>query len=154
MCRVSTTSDRWRQIDELVQAALGRDAREREVFLATACGDDADLRHEVESLLARATRAKAFLDQRARDAMLHEIAADSVALITGRRLGSYEIVELLGVGGMGEVYRARDTKFGRDVAIKVLPPIFVTNRERLARFEQEARLLATVNHPHIAAIYG
>ena len=66
----------------------------------------------------------------------------------------YRIVSLLGVGGMGEVYRARDTTLGREVAIKVLPARFAADRGRLARFEREARLLATLNHPHIAAIYG
>src|SRR5436190_13929285 len=72
----------------------------------------------------------------------------------GSRLGPYEIVSLLGAGGMGEVYRARDTKLGRDVAIKILPPAFAGDPERLARFEREARLLASLNHPHIAQIYG
>ena len=74
--------------------------------------------------------------------------------LTGQRLGVYHILELVGVGGMGQVYRARDTKLGRDVAIKVLPRLFSTDAERLARFEREARLLASLNHPHIAAIYG
>ena len=72
----------------------------------------------------------------------------------GSRIGTYEIVELLGAGGMGEVYRARDTKLGRDVAIKLLPEIYALDRERRARFEREAQMLAALNHPHIAAIYG
>ena len=75
-------------------------------------------------------------------------------LNAGARLGPYEIVSALGAGGMGEVYRARDTKLGRDVAIKVLPASFTSDSERLARFEREARVLASLNHPHIAAIYG
>ena len=74
--------------------------------------------------------------------------------LTGRRLGAYQIQEMLGAGGMGEVYRARDTKLERDVAIKVLPRVFLTHPDRLARFEREARVLASLNHPHIAAIYG
>ena len=72
----------------------------------------------------------------------------------GSRIGTYEIVELLGAGGMGEVYRARDTKLGRDVAIKLLPEIYALDRDRRARFEREAQMLAALNHPHIAAIYG
>ena len=72
----------------------------------------------------------------------------------GRRFRSYEIVELLGAGGMGDVYRARDTRLGRDVAIKVLPPAFNTNSDRIARFEREATVLASMRHPHIGAIYG
>ena len=72
----------------------------------------------------------------------------------GTRLGSYEIVALLGASGMGEVFRARDTKLGRDVAIKILPASFAVDPERLARFEREARVLASLNHRHIAHIYG
>jgi eukaryotic-like serine/threonine-protein kinase len=75
-------------------------------------------------------------------------------LTVGTRLGSYEVVSVLGVGGMGEVYRARDTRLQRDVAIKVLPEAFVSDPDRLAHFEREAQLLASLNHPHIAAIYG
>jgi len=77
-----------------------------------------------------------------------------VTLSTGTRLGPYEILAAIGAGGMGEVYRARDTKLGRDVAIKVLPEAFARDPERLARFEREARVLASLNHPNIAAIYG
>ncbi len=72
----------------------------------------------------------------------------------GARLGSYEVLSLLGAGGMGEVYRARDTKLGREVAIKVLPDAFAKDPARLARFEREARLLASLNHPNIATIHG
>src|SRR5919106_2614507 len=75
-------------------------------------------------------------------------------LTSGTRLGSYEITAAIGAGGMGEVYRARDTKLHRDVAIKVLPELFARDPERLARFEREAQLLASLNHPHIAHIYG
>src|SRR5213075_3046758 len=75
-------------------------------------------------------------------------------LTTGTRLGPYEIVAPLGAGGMGEVYRARDTKLKRDVAIKVLPEAFARDPGRLARFEREAEVLATLNHPNIAAVYG
>ena len=72
----------------------------------------------------------------------------------GRRFGNYEIVARLGAGGMGEVYRARDTRLGRDVAVKVLPISVSADRDRLARFDREARVLAALNDPHIAAIYG
>jgi serine/threonine protein kinase len=72
----------------------------------------------------------------------------------GERVGHYKIVTMIGKGGMGEVYRAHDTKLGRDVAIKVLPSSLVADLERLARFEREARVLAALNHPNIAAIYG
>src|SRR5712691_3216530 len=75
-------------------------------------------------------------------------------LTTGVHLGAYEISALIGAGGMGEVYKARDTKLKREVAIKVLPEAFATDPDRLARFQREAELLATLNHPNIAAVYG
>ncbi len=75
-----------------------------------------------------------------------------MAILPGKRLGPYEILSAIGAGGMGEVYRARDTRLQRDVALKVLPEIFVADLGRMARFEREARLLASLNHPHIAAV--
>ena len=77
-----------------------------------------------------------------------------MSLAQGEQVGHYKILTMIGKGGMGEVYRARDTKLGRDVAIKVLPTALVADPERLARFEREARVLAALNHPNIAAIYG
>src|SRR5687768_4431277 len=77
-----------------------------------------------------------------------------MSLTTGTRLGVYEVIALIGAGGMGEVYRARDTKLQRDVALKVLPDLLACDPERLARFQREAQLLASLNHPNIAAIYG
>ena len=77
-----------------------------------------------------------------------------MALAIGSRVGSYEVLASIGAGGMGEVYRARDTRLNRDVALKVLPDVFSGDADRRARFEREAQLLATLNHPHIAQIYG
>ena len=77
-----------------------------------------------------------------------------MSIPVGTRLGSYEILAPIGAGGMGEVYRARDTKLDRDVAIKVLPEELASDEERVARFEREAKLLASLNHPNIAGIYG
>ena len=78
----------------------------------------------------------------------------STSIEVGIKLGPYEILSPLGAGGMGEVYRARDTRLNRDVALKVLPPLFAEDPSRMARFEREAQLLASLNHPRIAAIYG
>src|SRR5205814_8961066 len=75
-------------------------------------------------------------------------------IIAGTRLGSYEVIAAIGAGGMGEVYRARDTKLNRDVALKILPATFASDPDRLARFHREAQVLASLNHPHIGAIYG
>ncbi len=77
-----------------------------------------------------------------------------MTLAPGARIGVYEIVSLIGAGGMGEVYRARDSRLRRDVAIKVLPEAFAADRDRLARFEREAQVLASLNHPNIATIHG
>ena len=77
-----------------------------------------------------------------------------MSLAVGSRLGPYELVALVGAGGMGEVYRARDTKLGRDVALKVLPEAFAKDCERMVRFQREAQMLASLNHPNIASIYG
>ena len=82
------------------------------------------------------------------------LVADEIPVLTGSAFGPYRIGELLGSGGMGDVYRARDTVLERDVAIKILPEAFNDNPERLARFEQEAQFLASLSHPNIAAIYG
>jgi serine/threonine protein kinase len=145
--------DRWRQIAELYDAAMERDAGERATFLRAACAGDSELAREVQSLLDQSTSA-GFLGEPAMAAAARLIKDQPDALLIGRRLGVYEVQALLGVGGMGEVYRARDTTLGRDVAIKVLPSIVAADHERLVRFEREARLLAALNHSHIGAIYG
>jgi serine/threonine protein kinase len=144
-----TDADRWDRVKELFHAALGREPHDRPAFLRDACGDDRALRNEVESLLDAHQRAGSFAERPSGAS-----AAFTLALSRGARIGSYELAERLGAGGMGEVSRARDMQLGRDVAIKVLPAAFLADRERLTRFEREARLLAALNHPHVAAIYG
>ena len=148
------TPERWRRVEELYHAALTRGESDRPAFLASACAGDEALRREVEALLAQPPSALAFLDDPA-VAMAAQLVSDiGVSVLSGRRLGAYQVHERIGVGGMGEVYRARDTKLGRDVAIKILPREFTRDSERLARFEREARMLAAFNHPNIATIHG
>ena len=148
------TPERWQQVSRIYHDALARGSGERASFVREACRDDEALRQEVESLLAQPASRENFLGAPAL-AMAPGLVDDPAQpTLTGQRLGVYQILDLLGVGGMGEVYRARDTRLGRDVAVKVLPRLFSADPERLARFEREARLLASLNHPHIAAIYG
>jgi serine/threonine protein kinase len=144
------TDDRRRQILELYHQALGREAETRDAFLLDACADDIDLRNDVDALLAQDPPSN-FLQTPADVALVAEGAGDD---LIGRYIGAYRVTSKLGAGGMGEVFRAHDTKLGRDVAIKILPRAFDTNPERRARFEREARMLATLNHPNIGTIYG
>src|SRR6476646_9588852 len=115
-----TDADRRQRIDELCDAALDRRPEERSAFIASACQGDHALRREVESLLAHAPMADRFLATTV-TAVAAEMFGDDHASLVGRQLGPYNIISFLGAGGMGEVYRARDTRLGRDVAIKVLP---------------------------------
>ena len=148
------TPERWQQVSRIYHDALARGSGERASFVREACQDDEALRQEVQSLLAQPASTENFLGEPALAMAPGLIDDPAEPALTGQRLGVYHILDLLGVGGMGEVYRARDTRLGRDVAVKVLPRLFSADPERLARFEREARLLASLNHPHIAAIYG
>jgi serine/threonine protein kinase len=148
------TPERWRRVEEVYHAALTRGESERMAFVASACADDESLRLEVESLLAQAASADGVLAGPAGGMAAKMVSEIGASTLTGRRLGAYQVHSRIGAGGMGEVYRARDTKLGRDVAIKILPRLFTSDPERLARFEREARVLASLNHPHIGAIYG
>jgi eukaryotic-like serine/threonine-protein kinase len=143
---VTNAAGDWDRVKGVFQSALERSPDARPAFLDGACGDDRSLRVEVESLLRAHEEAGSFAEQAAIDHLAGR------PLQRGDGLGPYEIVELLGAGGMGEVYRARDAKLRRDVAIKVLP-LFTTNADRLARFEREGGMLASLNHPHLLTVY-
>jgi Tol biopolymer transport system component len=151
-----TDADRRRRIEDLCDAALDRTPGERAAFVAAACGPDDALRLEVEALLAHAPAAEGFLETSVAEMAAQVLSGEGVAgpSLEGRTIGSYEIGALLGKGGMGEVYEARDTKLGRNVALKVVAGAFLGDADRLARFQREARVLAALNHPHIGAIYG
>jgi eukaryotic-like serine/threonine-protein kinase len=140
------TPERWRQITGIFQDALAHETDHRDAFVHGACGDDLELRRAVDKLLNAHHKAGPFGET--------PFGATAPPLEPGAPVGPYRIVELLGAGGMGEVYRAHDAKLSRDVAVKVLPQIFRVDPGRRARFDREARLLASLNHPHIAAVYG
>jgi serine/threonine protein kinase len=146
------TPERHRRLEELCHVALERDPAERASFLDEACGEDEELRREVEELLAHAKDAANFIETPALE--IATVAFARAPAPEGRQIGPYTLVSSLGSGGMGEVYRARDTLLHRDVAIKILPPFIASDADRRARFEREAHLLAALNHPHIAAIYA
>jgi dipeptidyl aminopeptidase/acylaminoacyl peptidase len=147
-------SGRWQQIEQLYHAALEREVSQRAAYLREVCAGDDSLRQEVESLLAQQEDAGSFFERPAIELAARAMARDSRQSLNGQQLGSYKIASMLGSGGMGEVYQAHDTKLGREVAIKVLPAAFVHDAERLARFQREARMLASLNHPNIATIHG
>jgi hypothetical protein len=148
------TPERWQKIEQLYHATLEREESQRTAYLHEVCTGDDALRREVESLLGQEKRGDGFLESPAIEVAARAMAKDSRQSLNGQQLGSYKILSLLGAGGMGEVYQARDTKLGRDVAIKVLPSAFVHDPDRLSRFQREARMLAALYHPNIATIYG
>ena len=145
------TTEQWERIQELYHAARSRPHGERDGFLDSACAGNRDLRRDVQELLDQPVSTDSFVHffgGPARSQPVDNPGAD----LSGRRLGTYQVLSLLGKGGMGEVYRAHDTELDRDVAIKVFPATFTPNPERLARVASEARMLAALNHPHIGAI--
>lgn len=167
--------ERWRQVEELYHAASEREPGDRGAFLQQACQGDHELKSEVESLLRQETCGEGLLgwatpagwsaaeswatppaDMRllGLDAAAGLSKEPALGLNPGDELGPYKIVDAIGSGGMGEVYRALDTQLERKVAIKVLPRALANDPERLARFEREAKVLAALNHPNIAVIYG
>jgi non-specific serine/threonine protein kinase len=140
-------SERWRQIEQVYHSALAQEPMRREGFLADACQGDADLRREVQSLLAQTGSTEALVDQSARAASASASAATQTILNSGETLGPYRILRLLGTGGMGEVHLALDTRLDRKVAIKVCQEQFS------GRFEREARAISALNHPNICTLY-
>jgi serine/threonine protein kinase len=146
--------DRWQRVDRLYNDALDHDAAERDAFLAEACGDDDSLRQEVRSLLRYERAAEPFLERSAIAEAARTVALDARPSLTGRHIAGYDVGALIGAGGMGEVYRARDRRLGRDVAFKVLEPSIAVDPEYRQRFEHEARAASALNHPNIVTVYG
>ena len=145
------TPERWKQIEALYHDARALPAADRSGYLSSASAGDEQLQREVERLLSQPPSNEGWLAGHARDVAG---GLETHPALVNKTLGSYEMQALIGVGGMGEVYRARDLKLGREVAIKVLPSAFTSDPGRLARFDREARMLAALNHPNICAIYG
>ena len=138
------TPARWRQIEELYHSAREREPGARNALLAEACGDDEELRHRVELLLAQDDSGEKILDRPAAELLLDPTVTQ---VANGTQLGPYRIEGILGAGGMGEVFRAVDTRLGRSVAVKI------AHRQFSQRFEREARAISALNHPHICTVH-
>src|SRR5688500_13089987 len=152
----------WARVKEVLDAALDRPPVERTGFVSGMCSQDRALHTEVQSLLAAMEQAGSFIEQPALQSIAPSAGLSASGTLDfaqrvlepGDSLGPYEVLEFLGAGGMGEVYRARDGTLNRDVALKVRSEPFAPDSDHLARFKREAHVLASLNHPNIAAIYG
>ena len=145
--------ERWQQVDKLLELALEHEPGRRAAFLDEACEGDAALRQEVESLLSAYGKARTLLRQDPWELATDRASVAESLSLTGRQLGHYQILSLLGEGGMGIVYKARDQHLDRFVAIKVLPPELVADPDRKRRFVQEAKAASALNHPNIITIH-
>jgi serine/threonine protein kinase len=144
--------DRWATVKHIHQCALERNPSERAAFVDTSCGGDETLRREVLSLLTYATEAESFLERPAIVAPTPPSATSEASLV-GRTVSHYQVLSLLGAGGMGEVYLARDPRLDRTVALKILPGNLAADPDRMQRFAREARAASALNHPNVATIY-
>src|SRR5437773_5256689 len=145
--------DVWQHAQQLFDAALQHPPERRQEFLEQARGSNQELRREVESLLAAHDESSGFMAEPALAGMADVLHQATSRFRPGDTLGVYKVLALVGCGGMGEVYRAQDTRLKREVAIKVLPQAFAADRERLRRFEQEARAAAALNHPNLVSVH-
>ena len=145
----------WKQVDALLEAALEQPPDQREAFVAQACKGNVVLHQEVLSLVKAQSQASQFMEGSAMSAVAGALAQDltTTASLAGKDLANYKIERLLGAGGMGEVYLARDRKLDRLTALKILPWHFVADTDRLERFQREARALSSLNHPNLITIY-
>lgn len=145
--------DRYRRIDEIFQAALELEPHQRASYISQACSGDLALLNEVEDLLASDGQQWELIGTPAFEMVAPLLAKEQPELQAGDSIGHYQVVSLLGVGGMGQVYLAEDAKLGRKVALKLLPPSYTRDDSRLRRFQQEARAASALNHPNILTIH-
>lgn len=147
------TPERYQRIKEVFHSALELAPEERPAFLAEACGDDAVLRAKVEALVAADELPGSFMDAPAYTVAAEMLTENSDGPLVGQSIGHYQVMALLGSGGMGDVYLARDTRLGRKVALKLLPDYLTGDESRSRRFKQEARAASALNHPNVLTIY-
>ena len=145
--------DHWTTVKRIHQSALDVDPSERAAFVDKSCSGDEALRREVESLLTYASEAESFLERPAVDIAATPPGESHAATLVGRTISHYQVLSLLGAGGMGEVYLARDPRLERTVALKILPGEFAADADRMQRFTREAKAASALNHPNVAHIY-
>ncbi|HKQ72100.1 MAG TPA: serine/threonine-protein kinase [Blastocatellia bacterium] len=145
--------ERWRRIERIYYEALERGADGQSTFIDEACGADEELRHEVKTLLSAHEQAEGFIATPAIELEARAIATDKIPAPGATTIGHFELLSLLGQGGMGEVYLARDTRLKRNVALKLLPAAYALDADRVRRFEQEALAASALNHPNILTVY-
>ncbi len=151
---MSSSFNRWHRIEALFYEALDLAPEARSAFLKEKCGGDFELRKEVDSLLASADKPVDFLEKPVFAAAERVISEQNRGMISpGTKLAHYEIISMLGVGGLGEVYLAEDTRLRRKVALKMLIPELTRDESGLRRFEQEAHAASALNHPNILTIF-
>ncbi|HEU0210264.1 MAG TPA: protein kinase [Candidatus Udaeobacter sp.] len=144
---------RWQQINDLFQSAVERAPEERAAFLAQACHGDEGLRRELESLIALDERVENFIETPAFEVAPELLTNERTGAMMGALIGHYRVESLIGIGGMGEVYLARDEQLGRKVALKFLPARLTADETQLSRFKSEARAASALNHPNILTVY-
>src|SRR3954471_6501087 len=146
-------AQRWQQVNDLFHSAVERTPEQRAAFLDEACCGDNELCREVKSLLTSHEHTEKFIESPAFEVIPEFLVSDSAGIKVGELIGRYRIERLIGVGGMGEVYLARDEQLGRKAALKLLPQHLTTDQMQVSRFKSEASSASALNHPNILTVY-